>query len=95
MIDWISLGFSALWISGLGIMTASLSMYAYVASEKKWRLKQLFGTPAFRIMIFLGLDLFCIGWAGIDVVAWERVVWGILALIFAIRICQDRKLSRA
>jgi hypothetical protein len=95
MIDWYSVGFSALWIFGLGLLTSTLSMFTYLAGEKKWRLRQLFETSAFRVMIYLGLELFCIGWAGSVVVTWERIVWGVLALIFAVKIWQDRKLSRA
>jgi hypothetical protein len=94
MIDWYLVGFGALWILGLGLVTASLSFAYYLASQQKQRFRQALEIPACRIMINLGLVLFCLGFAGNVSTIWERLLWAVLALIFAVQIWQARKLSK-
>jgi hypothetical protein len=93
MIDWYSVGFSALWILGLGLVTAALSFANYLASQQKMRFRQALEMPAYRIMIDLGLVFFCLGWAGGVSAGWERLLWAVLALIFAVQTWQARKMS--
>jgi hypothetical protein len=95
MIDWYSVGFSALWIFGLGLVTAALSFANYLASQQKRRFRQALERPACQIMIDLGLVFFCLGWTGSVSGTWERIVWAVLALIFAVRTWQARKMSNA
>ncbi|HEY5270316.1 MAG TPA: hypothetical protein VII97_08265 [Anaerolineales bacterium] len=92
MIDWYSVGFGALWILGLGLVTTALSFANYLVSQQKRRFKQALEMPACRIMIDLGLVFFCLGWTGSVSAAWERIVWAVLALIFAVRTWQARKM---
>jgi len=93
MIDWVSVGFGALWILGLGLVVTALSFANYLASQQKRRFGQVLEMPACRIMIDLGLVFFCLGWTGSVSVVWERIVWAVLALIFAVRTWQARKMS--
>ena len=93
MIDWVSVVFGALWILGLGLVTAALSFANYLASQQKRRFRQALETPACRIMIDLGLVFFCLGWAGGVSAIWARLLWGVLALMFALRTWQARKIS--
>jgi hypothetical protein len=93
MIDWVVVGFGALWILGLGLVVATLSFANYLASQQKRRLRQVLDMPACRIMIDLGLVFFCLGWAGGVSIIWERIMWAVLALIFAVQIWQARKMS--
>ena len=93
MIDWVVVGFSALWILGLGLMTAALSFANYLASQQKRRFRQTLEMPACRIMIDLGLVLFCLGLAGGVSAVWERLLWAILALMFALQTWQARKMN--
>jgi hypothetical protein len=95
MIDWVVVGFGALWIFGLGLVTAALSFANYRASQQKWRFRQALEMPACRIMIDLGLVFFCVGWAGGVSAVWERILWAVLALMFALQIWQTRKMSKA
>ncbi|MDP1545340.1 MAG: hypothetical protein Q8L87_04900 [Anaerolineales bacterium] len=92
MIDWVLVGFSALWIFGLGLVTAALSFANYIASQQKRRFKQALEMPACRIMINLGLVFFCLGWAGSVSAVWERIVWAVLGLMFALQTWQARKI---
>ncbi len=93
MIDWVAVGFGALWILGLGLVVATLSFANYLASQQKRRFRQALEMPACRILINLGLVFFCLGWTGSVSAAWERIVWAVLALIFAVRTWQARKMS--
>ena len=95
MIDWVSVGFSALWILGLGLVTAGLSVANYLASQQKRRFRQTLEMPACRIMIDLGLVFFCVGLAGGVSAIWERLLWAVLALMFALQTWQARKMSKA
>jgi len=94
MIDWYSVSFDALWIFGLGLVVATLSFANYLAGQEKWRFGQALRLPTGRIMIDLGLIFFCVGLTGSIGGTWERVVWAVLALIFAMRTWQDRKLIK-
>ena len=93
MIDWVSVGFGALWILGLGLVTAALSFTNYLANQQKRGFKQALEMPACRIMIDLGLVFFCLGWAGGVSAVWERLLWAVLALIFAVQTWQTRKIN--
>ena len=95
MIDWYAVGFGALWIVGLGLITTALSFANYLAGQQKRRFRQALELPVCRIMIDLGLVFFCLGWTGSVSSTWERIVWAILALIFVVRTWQGRKMSNA
>jgi hypothetical protein len=95
MIDWVSVEFGALWILGLGLVTASLSFAYNLASQQKLRFRQALEMPACRIMIGLGLVFFALGWTGSVSSTWERIVWAVLALVFAVQTWRAWKMSRA
>jgi hypothetical protein len=93
MIDWVVVGFGALWILGLGLVVATLSFANYLASQQKRRFRQVLEMPACQIMIDLGLVFFCLGWTGCMSAVWERLFWAVLALIFAVQTWQARKIG--
>ena len=93
MIDWISVGLGALWIFGLGLILAALSFSSYLAKQQNQRFTQAIESPPCRIIIDIGLVLFCLGLAGGSPAVWERFLWAILALFFAVRTWQARKKS--
>jgi len=95
MIDWVLVGFGALWIFGLGLVTAALSIANYLAGQQKQRFSQALEMPACRIILALGLVFFCLGWAGGASAIWERIVWAVLALMFALQAWNARKMNRA
>jgi hypothetical protein len=95
MIDWVSVGFGALWVLGLGLVTATLSIANYLAGQQKQRFSQALEMPACRIMLALGLVFFCLGWAGSVSTVWERFLWAVLGLMFALQTWHVRKMSHA
>ncbi len=95
MIDWVAVGFGALWIFGLSLVTAALSFANSLASQQEQRFRQVLERPVYQIMINLGLVLFCLGWTGGVPAVWERLLWVVLALLFALQVWQAAKMSRA
>jgi len=93
MINWYSVSFNALWILGLGLVTAGLSLASYLGGRQWWSFRQALKMPACRIMFDLGLVFFCLGWVGDASAMWSRLLWLILALIFIVRTWQARKIS--
>jgi multisubunit Na+/H+ antiporter MnhB subunit len=91
MIDWYSVGFSALWILGLGLVATAFSFANYQAEQQRQRFRQALKIPACRIMIALGLVFFALGWTGSVSRTWERIVWVFLALLFAVQTWQAIK----
>jgi uncharacterized protein (TIRG00374 family) len=91
MIDWVSFGYGASWILGLGLVTASLSYAYYLAGQQKLRFRQTLEIPAYRTLIDLGLAFFCLGWSGSVSTAWERILWIVLAFLFVLQIFHYRK----
>jgi hypothetical protein len=95
MIDWYSVGFSALWIFGLSLDLAALSFAYYLAKQHERGFRQALESRACRIMIALGLVLFCLGWTGSVTVLWERIVWAVLGLIFLVNTLRNIKMRIA
>ena len=95
MIDWVLVGFGALWILGLGVALAALSYANYLAGQDKRPFVQVLSLPGYQIVINLGLALFCTGWAGSVSTGWERLLWIVLALLFAWQAWQVGKTSSA
>jgi hypothetical protein len=93
MTDWIAVGFSALWIIGLGLVTSGLSFSYYQMDKLNKRLRQVIELPGYRFVLNLGLLFFCLGWLGLAGTILERVVWAILSIFIVIRIWQGRKLG--
>jgi hypothetical protein len=92
MFDWYSAGFGALWILGLGLVTAGLSLANYLGSRHN-KFRRAVRTPVCMTLIFLGMVLFCIGLAGSVSTTWEHILWAGLALIFALQSWQTRKIK--
>jgi hypothetical protein len=95
MIEWVSVGFGAAWILGLGLILATASLANYLAYDAKGRFRDVLGRPGFQVAIKLGLALFCVGWLDSAEASWERVSWGILALYFAVQAWLAQRRRRA
>ncbi len=89
MIDWIGVVTNSLWVLGLAVVLAVLSI-AYSSSQAgpgaKRRLRDILGERPFQIGLWTGLLLFCAGIALSGGHWWERVLWGALAVMAAVEI---------
>ena len=82
MIDWLYVGLSALWITGLSLELAALGFALYLASEEKQRLGKVLSRSGFRLALDLGMLLFCAGLVGLAAAGWEKLLWGLLGVSF-------------
>jgi hypothetical protein len=95
MIEWVSVGFGAAWILGLSLILAAASLANYLAHRVNGRLRDVLAERGFQIAINLGLALFCVGWLDSADAAWERALWGMLAVHFAVQAWLAQRRRRA
>jgi hypothetical protein len=86
MIDWYNLLMNSFWIFACALALATLSYASWQASltgEKFW--KQL-AQPGYQSSFNLAGLLFCVGLAGTSEIIWQRVLWLLLAVGFAVQL---------
>ncbi len=76
MIDWIGVIVSAIWILGLALLLATVSV-AYATTQGK-SLRAVLGEPAFRLALIVGLVLFALGMTLSVETWWERGGWALV-----------------
>jgi len=84
MIDFLSLAANALWILGLALILAALSWAYWVAAQENVRFRVALSRPGVARALDGGLMLFCAGLAATARTGWEQVVWGVLAVVWAL-----------
>jgi hypothetical protein len=87
MIDWVDLGFNALWILGLAILLAAFSYQRWLAYECGRSLRAVLSQRSWRLTFTGGMLLVCGGVAGGIVERWwERMIWTALGTVFGYRL---------
>jgi hypothetical protein len=82
MIDWRAVGFGALWIGGLALLLAAVSMADYEAHRRQTRVAAVLGGGGYPLALNAALALFCLGMLGGGRAWWEMALWAGLALAF-------------
>jgi hypothetical protein len=95
LIDWRLVGFSALWITGLSLMLAALSMADYAAAQAGSRVWSKLTEPGYQVALKTGLTLLCSGLAGNTSTVWELLLWLALAGVFAYQAWQALRFLRS
>jgi hypothetical protein len=80
MIDWVFVGLNALWILGLSLALATLSLALYNASDQNKKLSEVLKRKGYSLFLDLSMILLCLGLFGLLDAWWERLLWGVLAL---------------
>jgi hypothetical protein len=83
MIDWRGVGFATLWIVGLAVLLAAVSLADYEAHQRQARLRTVLGGGGYPLALNAALTLFCLGMLGSGRAGWEKALWLGLALAFA------------
>ena len=83
MIDWWALGHNALWVVGLALGLAVLSVANYQAHREAVRLRDKLNQAGAQLALDVGLALFCLGLLFSGRAWWEWVAWGLLTVAFA------------
>lgn len=86
MIDWWSLFHNGLWVGGLAVALAALSVAYYSSRREGVSLRRKLGQSGFLLPFNLGLALFCLGLFMAGESWWERLVWAGLAVLFAAQV---------
>lgn len=88
MMDWVELAGGLLWVLGLAVCLAALSMarfQARVAGESPFRRLQQPGPWA---ALAFGVSLFCIGLLLVSGPWWQKGIWGVgagFSVVWAVR----------
>ena len=84
VIDWLFVAVHSLWILGLSISLAAFSYHNWLRQELGRTLRAQWREPAWRVPHFAGLLLVAISIVLMKPSSWwERVLWSILAIIWA------------
>lgn len=86
MTNWWTLPGSMLWILGLAVDLAVLSVANYAALRHRVRLRQKLGEAGFSLPLALGTGLFCLGLMLHSQTLWVRILWGGLAAAFGVQV---------
>jgi len=86
MIDWPYVGWSALWIFGLSLDLAVLSIAYYQSGENHQKLGKVLGGRGFQLGLDLGMVFFCLGLAALAGILWQRIAWGVLSTGFGVNL---------
>ncbi len=84
MANWYGLGSNALWITGLAVLLATLSMMRFQARAGGERLRHRLGEREPHMAIAAGLILFCAGLLLSSHTWWEKGIWGVCAVLASV-----------
>lgn len=74
-----------LWVMGLALSLAALSMAYYRSGVGHVRLRHRLTEPGFQLPFSIGMVLFCGGLLFSGHTSWEKIIWGLLAALFAVQ----------
>lgn len=83
MIDWLGLFTNSLWILGLAVCLATLSLASYRTRTQSIRLGEAFGMPGSQGALAVGLLLFCLGILATSQTWWQVLLSGLAVLLVA------------
>lgn len=87
--SWYGLAGSALWICGLAVLLATLSMVHFEVRAAGGRLRDRLGDRRPQMAIAAGQILFCAGLLLISEPWWEKGIWaacGVLGIVWLVRL---------
>jgi len=86
MINWYNLFANSLWILALALALSVFSFARWEAKAKGVRLKDEINHPKWQISLNLAGVLFCGGLAATTSQNWERILWGVIGMLFMVQI---------
>jgi len=91
MIDWMGVVTNAAWLFGLAVVLAALSYADWNAHHAGRRFCDVLGQPVFHMAVWSGLTLFCMGVGFSGGRWWERILWGVLAILAVVEVWQSAR----
>lgn len=83
MIDWFGVVYNAAWVLGLAVILAAFAMASFQTRVQGVRLRQALRASSFLLPFGVGMLLFCLGVLFGSHTWWQRVLWGLLAVLVA------------
>jgi hypothetical protein len=83
MIDWFGVAHNAAWVLGLAVILTAFAMASFQTRVQGVRLRQVLRASSFLLPFGVGLFLFCLGVLFGRHTWWQRVLWGLLAVLTA------------
>ena len=84
MIDWVGLVGNSLWVFGLAVCLATLSMAHFQARAGQERLRSRLKQPELQLALAVGMSLFCAGLLLCSGTWWEKGIWGLCAVLLSL-----------
>lgn len=81
LVDIPAILFSILWIIGFAMILSALSIQHYNAQLLNTPFLEQLKKPSFQLVLWIGLALVSIGFAGISDRLWEQIAWGVLLVL--------------
>ena len=86
LIDVPRLLFNTLWVLGMSIIVAALSLRQFEAKTEGIRFREALQAYSFQMPLWIGLLLITIGFAGNANVLWERLTWLALTILNGVQL---------
>ena len=86
LIDVPRLIFNTIWVLGMSIIVAALSLRHFEAQVEGIRFREALQAYSFQLPLWTGLTLITIGFAGNADVLWQQIVWVALAILNAVQL---------
>lgn len=94
MINWQSVIFNSLWISGLTLLLAGFSYRYWEASQNNFTMRVQLSRPDFLRLLWVSVFLISIGLASTSQHLWEMAIWvGFALFSFGIIVVLSRKIA--
>jgi hypothetical protein len=75
LIDWRVVVWGTVWVTGLAVALAAVSLADYEAARAKARTRAVLGRAGFQAAVWGGLGLFALGQAGLAGATWLGAAW--------------------
>lgn len=86
LIDVPRLFFNTLWVLGLSIIVAAMSLRQFEAQHEGITFREALQAFSFQFPLWVGLLLVTIGFAGNSDTLWQRVSWIVLAVLNGVQL---------
>jgi hypothetical protein len=83
-LDWLNLGFNALWVLGCALALAAVSYASWQASLGEGKLVVQLGRRGVRLTLVLAAALVCSGLAGTASTSLETLFWALLTILWLV-----------
>ena len=86
LIDVPRLLFNSLWVLGMSIIVAALSLRQFEAKVEGISFRAALQAYSFQLPLWIGLTLITIGFAGNAEALWEQMTWIVLTILNSIQL---------